>query len=71
MLDVILKKIGHSLGPSTDQGDVPPLGPTATMPGWTGMTMPEIKLTHGSLPRTDEILLGPEVQLTQSTLQTG
>jgi hypothetical protein len=61
MLDVALKQIGLLLGPSTDQGDVRPPGPTATMPGWTGTAVPEIKLTHGSLPRSDEILLGPEV----------
>ena len=71
MLDVVLKKIGLPLSTSMDLGDAPPLGPTATMPGWTGTTVPEIKPTHGSLLRPDEILLGPEVQITQSALQTG
>ena len=70
-LDVILKKIGAPLGPSTDPRDAPPLGPTAMMPGWTGTAVPEIKLTHGSLPKPDEILLSLKVQLTQSALQTG
>ena len=66
MLDVVLKKIGLPLGPSMIPGDAPPLGPTATMPGWTGTDAPEIKLTHGSLLRPDETLLCPKVRPTQS-----
>jgi hypothetical protein len=71
MIDVTLRKTGLLPAPFMGQGDVRPRGQMATMPGWTGTIAPEIKLTHGSLQRPDETLLGPEVRPTRSALQTG